>query len=61
VKQSDVSHKSIKSFDLIKWKLRGFNRKDAEKWIKSGFTLSEAILLNKKELDDYSESELESD
>jgi hypothetical protein len=61
MKQSDVSHKSINAFDLIKWRLRGFNQKDAEKWIKSGFTLSEAILLKEKELDDYSESELESD
>lgn len=59
--ESNTSHESIKNFDLIKWKLRGFNSKDAKKWIKNGFTLTEAILLREQGREGFPENELNSE
>ncbi|TXT53771.1 MAG: hypothetical protein BAJALOKI2v1_870007 [Promethearchaeota archaeon] len=55
------TQRRVNMFDLIKWKLRGFDRKEAEEWIKNGFKPSEAVHLKRKGLDYSFNNSLKSD
>ncbi|TXT57218.1 MAG: hypothetical protein BAJALOKI2v1_510006 [Promethearchaeota archaeon] len=35
--------KTIKVFDILKWRLRGFKKEEALSWIKKGYRLSDAV------------------
>jgi hypothetical protein len=61
MKVKKKTQKQIRIYKILKWKLRGFNRKEAIEWIKGGYTLPEAIHFKKQGSDFKSAEQRKSD